>query len=324
MRRDRARLPQDFDRHAVLIRFDGNKRLLGFRRQLTVARDHDVIDQLARLWDSWRPLPIHASSLRLASPRSDVCEYVRSSLPNRRDTWLPRLLHELPPLGPPAVCGESPRNGSMPVSCLSALATFGIRSSRRPARSHPNRRTLILCLLQHQIGRVDRALQQIGRQFFELIASDRHRNGFAFMSAIDHRLRLFCQRTLGHVAIVTHHLQRLRIGARICAVPFLELARYIIDQPVIPVDATQMHVAIGCQHLKMRWCVANYRHIKRASAKIVHQRLMRFASVLAVPNSPRCQAYVSVAAVGSLMMSITLMPAIRPASSVALRRASLK
>ena len=42
------------------------------------------------------------------------------------------------------------------------------------------------------------------------------------------------------------------------------------------------------------------------------------------PSSPFIQAYARVAAVGSLMMSITFNPAMRPASCVAFRRMSLK
>ena len=49
----------------------------------------------------------------------------------------------------------------------------------------------------------------------------------------------------------------------------------LFQNPIVPVDAPQLHVAVGRQHLEVRGRVADNRDVERSSAQIVNKRLMR-------------------------------------------------
>ncbi len=140
-----------------------------------------------------------------------------------------------------------------------------------------------LGLVQHQLRGVGRALQQVGRHVLELLARDRHGDRLAFVAEGDHRPRRFGQRDLGQVAIVAQHLHGLRRLPRIDAVLAPELLGHVVQQPVVPVDAAQLHVAVGRQHLEVRGRVLHHRHVERAAAQVVDQRQLG----LGVASPPR-------------------------------------
>ena len=89
----------------------------------------------------------------------------------------------------------------MPVNCLQRLRHLG--HQRRAADQHDRVEVarFELGLIQHQLGRVERALQQVGRQLLELLARDRHRQRLALEAAVDTRLALRRERDLGLIAI---------------------------------------------------------------------------------------------------------------------------
>ena len=53
---------------------------------------------------------------------------------------------------------------------------------------------------------------------------------------------------------------------------------HVVDQAVVPVDAAQVHVAVGGQHLEVGGRVADDRHVERAAAQVVDQRQVRLVA----------------------------------------------
>ncbi len=76
-------------------------------------------------------------------------------------------------------------------------------------------------------------------------------------------------------AVVTQHLQRGRRAARVEVVTALEFARHEVDQPVVPIDAAQVNVAVGGQDLEVAGRVAHHGDVERAAPQVVDQRQAR-------------------------------------------------
>ena len=69
--------------------------------------------------------------------------------------------------------------------------------------------------------------------------------------------------------------------AEIYAVLGLELFGHMVEDAVVPVDAAEMHVAVGGQHLEMGRRVAHHGHVERTSAQVEDQRQARFEIIRA-------------------------------------------
>ncbi len=160
-----------------------------------------------------------------------------------------------------------------------SFSVFGhLGHQRRAAHQHDGVELvgLDLGLVEHQVGRVDGALQQIGRHVLELFARDLQVERLALVAAGDRSDVAVGEVDLGLIGVVPQHLQRGRRLARIEAVFLFELLGHVVDDAIVPVDAAQVDVAIGGQHLEVGGRVAHDGDVERAAAQVVDQRHMRF------------------------------------------------
>ena len=167
--------------------------------------------------------------------------------------------------------------GSAPCpSPARALADFGHQRSIRPPARWRRVAGFELGLLEHLLGRVERALQQVGGHVLELLAADRHRQALSFVAAMIVVCSASEQRDLGLVAVVPQSSATWRAtAADVEVVPRLEFVGHVVQDAVVPIDAAQLHVAVGGQHLKMGRRVADHGDVERAAPQVVHQGLAR-------------------------------------------------
>ncbi len=105
------------------------------------------------------------------------------------------------------------------------------------------------------------------------------------------------------------------------AAVLLELGRDVVDHALVEVLAAEEGVAVGRQHFELLLAVdvgdLDDRDVEGRRPGRTRRSCGRLLSCLSRPKA-------SAAAVGSLMMRLTSRPAMRPASLVAWRWASLK
>ena len=101
--------------------------------------------------------------------------------------------------------------------------------------------------LQRLPGGELRAVEQVLRHLLELFARHFDAHRLALVVATDRDLAAGRERALGVFAFAPQPAGRVRVFARVEAVRRLELLGHVVDQPLVPIVAAELHVAVGRQ-----------------------------------------------------------------------------
>ena len=135
-------------------------------------------------------------------------------------------------------------------------------------------------VLQRLLERDAAALDEVGRHVLELGAAQRlvevqralGRGGDE--RQVDLRLLHLAELDLGLLGGFLQALSGHAVGGQVDAVRGLELLHEPVDDPLVPVVATEVGVAVGALDLEHAVADLEHRHVERAATEVEHQHLL--------------------------------------------------
>ena len=118
---------------------------------------------------------------------------------------------------------------------------------------------------------VGSAFQQIGRHLLELFAGDGDFGEAALVVDLDDRPAPRGKRVLGLHGVEVQAVERGRVLAGIELMRLQEALGRVVDQPLVPVVAAKLHVAVGGQGLHLARGKTQEGGVERAAAQVVDQ-----------------------------------------------------